>query len=254
MSAVCVAWAEPPSHGGLERVNDCGQFLVSKSAEVDSKTVNGQQKTAMHCAGNSVINDRLGVVRVLAKSGACVDASDSSGKTPLHLAADQLGTATTLLGASSNIIADNGGRTPLWSAVNAGNLACCSLLVARGADAALRDTQGKSALSTSLAGPPSTEVKREAVMVMKLLVDLGRPIGDWCGVARRTCQFVCHGRHGPHEWRHIGARAHIPFVGIRPKTSATSCPMRTRGYRCGLQVNLPQRCRAGAEVPRQSRW
>lgn len=161
---------------GFER---CVLFLVSKGAGVDSKTANEKKQTAMHCAVSNGSKNGSGVARVLAKSGACVDVRDSAGKTPLHLAAaadGQLGMATTLLqlGASCNI-ADSDGMTPLSAAAKQGNLACCGLLVARGADMTLRDSQGENALGASLAGDDSTEANREAVM--KLLIDLGCPVG-----------------------------------------------------------------------------
>lgn len=155
----------------------CVRFLVSKGAGVDSKTADGEEQVAMHCA---VRNNFAGVVVVLAKYGACVDSRDSSGETPLYLAAtadDQLELVTTLLelGASCNI-ADNSGRTPLWAAAENGNLACCSLLVAKGADMSLRDTHGENALGASLAGRPDTRASRDEVM--KLLIDLGCPVGE----------------------------------------------------------------------------
>lgn len=155
----------------------CVSFLVSKGAGVNSKAIYGEEETAMHCA---VRGNCTGAVRDLAKSGACMDVSDSSGRTPLHLAAagdDHLEIATELLelGASCNI-ADSEGKTPLWAAAKQGNLACSSLLVARGADMALRDVQGKNALGASLVGSRSTKTNREEVM--KLLIELGCPVGE----------------------------------------------------------------------------
>ena len=109
-----------------------------------------------------------------------MDIADVAGKTPLHLAsANEAGleVATLLLdlGASCDI-ADSDGRTPLVTAAKLGHLACCSLLVGRGADMTHSDIRGENALGASLVGTRSSLKRREAVM--KLLMGLGCPIGE----------------------------------------------------------------------------
>lgn len=154
----------------------CTQFLISNRVEVDSTTTDGTEETALHCA---VRTGRMGVVRVLVKVGASMDMSDSTGKTALHLATTDghLEISTLLLehGASCDI-ADKNGMTPLWVAAKHGQVACCSLLVARGADMAHRDTRGRNTVGASLSGSHSSKENREAVM--KLLIELGCPVGE----------------------------------------------------------------------------
>ena len=154
----------------------CVEFLIKEGAEVDSTTADGDEETSMHCAAR---NNHRAVVTALSEASAGVDARDSAGKTALHVAsANEAGleTATLLLdlGASCHI-ADKSGMTPLIAAAKHGHLARCSLLVARGADMAHRDFQGENALGAALVGPRSSLQNREAVM--KLLVDLGCPVG-----------------------------------------------------------------------------
>ena len=155
----------------------CAKFLISKGAGVDGMTTDTKEETPMHSA---VKNNHTTLVTVLAEAGAGMDIADATGKTPLHLAyANEAGleVATLLLdlGASCDI-ADSDGKTPLVAPAKLGHLACCSLLVGRGADMTHSDIRGENALGASLVGPQSSRKSREAVM--KLLINLGCSVGE----------------------------------------------------------------------------
>lgn len=156
--------------------SECVQFVIGKGVELDRKTTNGTEETAIHCATR---NGHTSVVKVLAEAGASTNVPDAAGTTALHLATynGHLEIATLLIeyGASCDV-ADKNGRTPLWVAAKEGQVACCSLLVARGADMAHRDTRGRNAVGASLDGSHGSTEGREAAM--KLLIELGCPVGE----------------------------------------------------------------------------
>lgn len=88
------------------------------------------------------------VIRLLAQSGADLNAQDKDGNTALHVALD-LERARTLiqLGAGINIL-NNEGDTPL---INTGSGEVAKLLLQAGADPAIRNIHGLTALDFALA-------------------------------------------------------------------------------------------------------
>jgi ankyrin repeat protein len=111
-------WGPPlcaaAAHGAIK----CAKLLLRKGANLEER-YNGS--TALHVA--AVVNS-TGMVKVLVKAGAEVDAVDAKGRSALHLAAGQGNVAMVryLKAAGSWLhTADNFGETILHFAVYAGN-------------------------------------------------------------------------------------------------------------------------------------
>lgn len=83
------------------------------------------------------------LLRLLLDAGANVHTRDNRGRTSFHARPDAL-----LLAAGADINAqDNAGETPLMQAVASADFDRVTWLLANGADAALRDSNGNTALS-----------------------------------------------------------------------------------------------------------
>lgn len=88
------------------------------------------------------------LVAALIKRGVDLTATNSDGDTALHVAADDVQIAGMLIDAGSDVNAiGNGGATPLHRAVQNQQLGVAMLLVQRGADLAVKDTLGCTALN-----------------------------------------------------------------------------------------------------------
>lgn len=166
----------------------CVETLLQKGALADARTSDDDEETALHCAARF---NHPEVMQILVKAGASVDMTDERGKTPLHDAAINgfLEAVDKLLdlGASVNV-GDDDEASPLHLAAKHGHLACVSLLVARGADMSSVDSAGRNALGVTLervvGDVGGSRAEREAVM--KLLIELGSPVGraEVCAASR----------------------------------------------------------------------
>ena len=130
---------------------------------------------ATDSVGNSTLSDEvrerhLDVVEELLKAGADVNAGNKSGGTPLMTAVafDAKSTAIMerLLDAGADIDAqDDGGRTALMYAAKYGRKEALQILLARGANPAIRDNDGRTAaaMTENANGAELTGILEEAV-------------------------------------------------------------------------------------------
>lgn len=125
---------------------------IAEAARLFVTTPGRDGVTALHAAANASTWDKLdadprGVVRLLIKHGAVVDARDKNGRTPLIEAGIEPNAASELINAGANVNAqDNNGETPL---MNSYVPWLTRLLLERGADIHARNKEGRSALDLS---------------------------------------------------------------------------------------------------------
>jgi ankyrin repeat protein len=103
----------------------------------------------------------LEVAKLLLAKGAPVNATTSSGQTPLHIAAEEgfKYLAELLLGAGADVDArTNDGDTPLHIAAEKGHEDLVKLLLANGADVDARNRRGKTALDGASYGSYILEI------------------------------------------------------------------------------------------------
>ncbi|POM70644.1 Hypothetical protein PHPALM_12885 [Phytophthora palmivora] len=95
----------------------------------------------------------LGVVTLLLRFGADVNAQNQEGHTALHYAGngDALNVAKVLLDAGADInVQDENGKTPLHHCIREGSLLVANLLVSRGAQIDCEDRNGETPLTLAL--------------------------------------------------------------------------------------------------------
>lgn len=101
--------------------------------------------------------------------GACIDATDTAGRTALHIAADLMppdNTAAVLLQAGADLNArDHSGRTPLIIAVEKSNLPLLKLLLENGAQIDVAMANGATALFVAIA--------KRSYMMAEMLIEHG---------------------------------------------------------------------------------
>ena len=144
-----------PDAAGVQIV----QMLLAKGANAKAVTKDGWTPLTAAVANAHVgyqgdQQDRPNRIKALLDAGADVNAADANGRTPLHWAAWQGHTngqtvtdtlAAVLITAKANVNAvDKVGRTPLHYAAEMGHDAIVKALLAAGADAQVRDRDGKT--------------------------------------------------------------------------------------------------------------
>lgn len=86
------------------------------------------------------------IINHLLSQGACIDAQDNQGKTPLHYAIDVLLAMALVQGGATINIQDNEGRTPLHNAADYDRLELVQLFLQRGANQEISDKKGSRPL------------------------------------------------------------------------------------------------------------
>lgn len=126
--------------------------VLKHHPNIDARNQMG--KTAIFAAAVHYISwdnhdcDYPAVIRILAKSGADLNAQDKDGNTAIHLTND-LDSAKVLIELGAHIdILNNEGDTPL---INTGSGEVAKLLLQAGADPAIRNIHGLTALDFALA-------------------------------------------------------------------------------------------------------
>jgi ankyrin repeat protein len=122
---------------------EAAELLIQHGADVNAHAIT--RATPLHRAASDGA-DR--VARVLLAHGAAVNDGAGEGWTPLHCAAVYRGgydVANALLDGGANVNAPgHHGETPLYCAVGWGNIDIVELLLVRGADVTLRDSDGQT--------------------------------------------------------------------------------------------------------------
>ena len=141
-----------PSPGEIEmrRKLNAARTLIDAGMDVNAKDSAGE--TPLHIAARGNM-DEIAIALIVA--GADVNAKDNAGETPLHVAASEnkAEAASALIVAGANIHAkDNAGETPLHAAVISRSVDLVEILVAAGADIHAADLKGNTPASIVAAG------------------------------------------------------------------------------------------------------
>ena len=127
--------------------------------------VNGNTDSAL---GIAVLHGELGMIHLLVRYGADLDQRNVCGFNALHLAvssslqsiAPKICKFLLNHGADVNAANPYNGETPLMLAVDHKEFDLAKLLIERGADATLRNNDGKRALDLLQRGKGSTTLRR----------------------------------------------------------------------------------------------
>ncbi|KAH9220775.1 ankyrin repeat-containing domain protein, partial [Leptodontidium sp. 2 PMI_412] len=118
--------------------------------DINAKDINGRT-----CFFVASINNNASLMKTLAEKGACVDAPDSEGQTPLHFVANYSyggeRIVRMLLELGADVNARNcSGEVPLHIAAVQGNYQMSELLVDASADTYIKDDSGKTAVEAAI--------------------------------------------------------------------------------------------------------
>jgi ankyrin repeat protein len=136
---------------------DLAEVMVSRDADVNVKNNDGETPLGLAVqmeveSGDFGPAQRRDVVELLLAKGAWIDSIDNGGFTPLQraIAADDKDLVELLLARRPNFKLDTQsghGRTPLFVAELYNRLDMMELLLAKGANADIRDEEGRTPLS-----------------------------------------------------------------------------------------------------------
>lgn len=124
-------------HGAADKANaDIARLLLISRANVNAEDSQGNTPLHLAVASAQVLSDEVrGTVELLLASGAAVNAKNSQGNTPLHLVGRAKKVAELLLARKADVEAvNNTGVSPLHTAVIGGCVGVARLLLARGAN------------------------------------------------------------------------------------------------------------------------
>lgn len=164
--------------GSLRVAIEKGDFAALKAQLDKGVDINAQMQLVdnarrqMSLLSYAVLVGKPELAKQLLAAGADADAADSTGTTPLMLAAARgdTATATALLGAKARADArDRWGQTALMLAAQSGELELVQALVKAGAPVKATDNEGNTALGRSIAGDAPTGLA-------KALIDAGADI------------------------------------------------------------------------------
>lgn len=137
-------WAATHGHVSL------AEFVISNGAEVDKPDLRQLGQTALHAAA---AHDHPDVIRLLAKHGARIAATDAALQTPLHRAVVSWspGAARALLELGANMTCtDKWGETPARGAAYWGGINCMRAFVDAGLDFSHKDAHGRTILHDAI--------------------------------------------------------------------------------------------------------
>ena len=141
-------------HGAKFDWSNVGRMLIQLGVSVDS--VNDQRQTALHVA---VSSQNLRFARFLIRSGASMEAADSNGFTPLHLAVRQVEMMRLLLESGGNYESrDCNLQTPLHVAAIQGLYSVTNMLAFYRARAHVVDLFGKTPLDYAAKLHPNEQI------------------------------------------------------------------------------------------------
>lgn len=144
-----------PTQGSLDifsLINKGDISAIQRLISSDVKNLYKESDDFEHCTPlmKAICKNKLEIVKLLLRSGACVNEKNTNGNTPLMIAA-RFATRDIMdcLLKNGAYINDqnNEGRTPLIEASLEGRINAVTYLVQKGADVNVRSNKGKTALS-----------------------------------------------------------------------------------------------------------
>ncbi|CAE7751680.1 ANKK1, partial [Symbiodinium sp. KB8] len=158
---------ETPLHNAAEQTRGALAAILAREGVCVNLAISPEGWTPLHVAANTVKLGQLSAVEMLLSKGACVNAKDSIGMTPL---AWEVAMALIRNGAVVNGPVDHSGSTCLHGAAVLGYSAVAEELVKAGAD---MEVQGESGL-TPLLVALSVSRSQAALTLIRLGADVNK--------------------------------------------------------------------------------